>query len=141
MPMRRVTKSVSIWQVNVLPARQSTSDNCGLNVAYMATDRPGHLFIEEWLRAKGFSDEEAGEKIGVSRETVYRWRTEQHRLNPQKILQLADLCGIRPADLWRMPTGRDSLDLLLDDLPENVRDIAVEMATDIMRRLAKRLPH
>jgi hypothetical protein len=102
----------------------------------VATQR-GHLFIEEWLRARGFSDGDAADKLAVNRETVFRWRTEQHRLNPQKIQQLADLCAIRPGDLWRMPNDHESIDFMIQELPESTRNLAVEMVSDIIRKLSK----
>lgn len=126
---------------SVLPTQQSTQEMCASIVTSMVTSRREHLFIKEWLRARGFSDQEAGRKLGVNRETVFRWHKNQHKLNPQKILLLADLCGIRPGDLWRMPNGHDSVDAMIEELPDSTQEIAVEMCMDIIRRLSKRRNH
>lgn len=99
----------------------------------MATNRREHLFITEHLRAVGLSDEEAGEKLGVGRETVWRWSNQQNRLNPKKIRLLADLCGIEPADFWRLP-GSKSIDALLKEASQEDR----ELAADIISRLLKK---
>lgn len=102
-------------------------------VAIMATNRRAHLFITEWLRHCGVSDQDAAEKLGVSRETVWRWANEQNRLNPQKILRLADLCGIEPGDFWHVP-GVRSVDSILRGAPDDIR----ETAADIVQRLVRK---
>lgn len=115
------------------PSQQTTGGRYAAKVAIMATDRRSHLFIEEWLRYCGFSDDDAAQKLGVQRETVYRWRTQQHRLNPQKIRRLATLCGIEPGEFWHMP-GVPSIDSMLRDAPADIR----RMAADIVSRLMKK---
>ena len=77
-----------------------------------------HLYIEDHLRARDMSDTKLAGRLDVARETVYRWRTEQHRLNPEKIAAIADALGIEPEDLWSPPTTRTNLNVLaklLDD--------------------------
>ena len=77
-----------------------------------------HLYIEEHMRARDMSDTKLAGRLEVARETVYRWRTEQHRLNPEKIAAIADALGIDPEDLWSPPTKRSNLNVLakyLDD--------------------------
>lgn len=99
----------------------------------MATNRRAHLFITEHLLAAGLSDQEAGAKLGVNRETVWRWQVEQHRLDPQKILQIADLCGVEPGELWRMP-GFRSIDKMLKDATEDQHDMAVDLVERLLRK-------
>jgi transcriptional regulator with XRE-family HTH domain len=92
--------------------------------------RRHHLYIKEHMDALGISDERAANRIGVARETVYRWRTEPTRLNPDKLAQLAEALDIEPQDFYRIP-GKPSLDAIVRDAPEEVRETAV----DIVRRL------
>lgn len=104
----------------------------------MATTRIGkgrrvHLYIKEWMDDRGLSDERAANRIGVARETIYRWRTEQHRLNPEKIAQLASALDIEPQELYR-PPGRRSLDAMLADAPDDLH----ATAADIVARLVSR---
>lgn len=89
-----------------------------------------HLYIKEWMDELGVSDEKAANRIGVARETVYRWRTEQHRLNPDKIAELAHALNIEPEQFYRLP-GRPSLDALVKDAPVDLQNTAA----DIVRRL------
>ena len=91
----------------------------------------GHLYIEEWFQERGLNDEKVGNRIGVDRATVFRWRKEQHRLNPQKIAALAEALNLEPEELWR-PPARRSLDALVKDASDEV----VEMAFDVVKRMA-----
>lgn len=98
-----------------------------------------HLYIQEWMENRGLSDEQLGLRMGVARATVWRWRSEQHRLNPEKIEALARALDLEPQDLWRPPSepilpGRPSLDEMIKDAPEDLQNTA----TDIVRRLVSR---
>lgn len=74
-----------------------------------------HLYITEWMRQCGFSDESLGEKMDLPRQTIYRWRTQEHRVTPHKQFDLAIALGIDPTDLWRLPgpPNRRSIDEML----------------------------
>lgn len=83
-----------------------------------------HLYIDEWMEELLLNDEKVGEIMGKSRTTVWRWRTEQHRLNPEKIAAMAVAMGLEPEDLWR-PPGRPSIDAIVkDETEDGVRRIA-----------------
>lgn len=120
---------MSDWQTTLFPMEAT--------VVIMATPpkiRSGakaHLYIEEWFRERGLNDEKVGNRIGVDRATVFRWRKEQHRLNPQKIAALATALDLEPAELWR-PPARPSLDSLVRNSPDEV----VELAFDVVKRMA-----
>lgn len=89
------------------------------------------------MENRGLSDEQLGLRMGVARATVWRWRSEQHRLNPEKIEAIARALDLEPQDLWRPPhvqPGRPSLDAIIKDAPEDLQDTAV----DIVRRLVSR---
>lgn len=92
--------------------------------------RKAHLYIKEWMDARGLSDEKVANRVGVARETIYRWHNEQHRLNPEKIAQLADALDMEPAEFYR-PPGRQSLDAMVQNVPDDVQ----AMAVDIVARL------
>lgn len=92
-----------------------------------------HLYIEEWQAKRGLSDQDIAGRVEVSRETVWRWKNEQHRLNPQKIAALAHALDIEPEDLWR-PPARQSLDAILKNAPEEVHSMAIDIITRLSRR-------
>lgn len=85
------------------------------------------------MEERGLSDEKIAGRIGVARETVTRWRGQQHRLNPDKIAALASALDLEPEELWR-PPSRPSLDALMKDASEELHSTAA----DIVRRLVRR---
>ena len=91
-----------------------------------------HLYITEWFEDRGLNDEQVANRLDppVDRATVFRWRKEQHRLNPEKIGKLALALDLEPHELWR-PPGRPSLDAIVAGSSEEVQD----MAADIVRRM------
>ncbi len=91
-----------------------------------------HLYITEWFEERGLNDEQIANRLDppVDRATVFRWRKEQHRLNPEKIGKLAQALDLEPEELYR-PPGTPSLDAIIRDAPDDVRS----MATDIVRRM------
>ena len=76
-----------------------------------------HLYIEEWMAYRGLSDEKLANRLEVARETVTRWRGQQHRLNPDKIAAIASALDCEPEELWH-PPSRPSLDALVKDRPD-----------------------
>jgi transcriptional regulator with XRE-family HTH domain len=91
-----------------------------------------HLYITEWRERRGLSVEGLAEKLSVSRETVWRWETQQHRLNPPKIAAIAAALNIEPGQLYHHP-DRPSIDAMLDDKPDEL----ARTAYDIIQRLAQ----
>lgn len=90
------------------------------------------LYIDEWMSHLGLNDDTLAEKIGTNRVTMWRWRSEQNRLNPLKIARIAKGMGIAPEDLWR-PPGRPSLDSLVKEAD----DETVQRAADVVRIMLK----
>lgn len=78
-------------------------------------------------------DEMAG-RLHIARQSVYRWEAEQWRVTPDKQAAYADALGIDPAQLWRMPDRAPSIDAMLADQPEELK----QTAADIVRRLVRR---
>lgn len=82
---------------------------------------------------RGLSDEKLAGRLGVARETVTRWRGQQHRLNPGKIAAIANALDCEPEELWS-PPDRPSLDAMVKDADDDLRNTAA----DIVRRLVAR---
>lgn len=91
-----------------------------------------HLYIDEWMQELGLTDESLALRMETSRVTVWRWRNEQHRLNPQKIAALAHAMGREPEDLWRLP-NRPSLDAIAKDASDDL----LKKAADVVSILVK----
>lgn len=90
-----------------------------------------HLYIEEHMAERGLNDAGLGNRMGVSATTVWRWRKEQHRLDPAKMKHIADALDLDVRDLFS-PPSRPSIDADVADLPqedfETVRDLAQRLA-------------
>jgi transcriptional regulator with XRE-family HTH domain len=112
---------------------QSSGAYCTVMVTRIRRGGRQHLYIEEWMAERGLSDERLAGRLGVARETVTRWRGQQHRLNPDKIAALASALDMEPQELWH-PPGRPSLDALVKHSPD---DLVID-AADIVRRLVSR---
>jgi transcriptional regulator with XRE-family HTH domain len=95
-----------------------------------------HLYITEHMAARGINDERMAGMLGVARETVWRWRTEQHRLNPPKIAAIAEALGVEPPELWQLPRSPDrpSLDDMLRDAPDEEIKRAATIISLAIRR-------
>jgi DNA-binding XRE family transcriptional regulator len=91
------------------------------------------LYLKEHREAKDVSAQKMADRLGITRESLYRQEREPWRVNSEKQAEWADALGIEPEALWRLPRGKDdpSLDDLVADAPPEVR----EMAADIVRRL------
>lgn len=96
--------------------------------------RRRHLYITEWMEARGLSDEKIGARLDVARETVFRWRKEQHRLNPEKIAALAEALDVDPAELWRLPATRKSVDALLSGASDDLHETVFSLAERLTRK-------
>jgi transcriptional regulator with XRE-family HTH domain len=105
-----------------------------LMVARIHSHRRGYLFLKEWMEHRRLSDERLAGRLDVARETVTRWRNQQHRLNPDKIARLASALDIDPTELWRSPAGPPSIDAMVRDVPEDVRSTAVDIVRTLINR-------
>lgn len=82
------------------------------------------LYIAEWMAKFELSDQALGDIMGLPRQTIYRWRTQHHRVTPDKQAAIAEAIGIEPEQLWR-PPGRRSIDAMLAKAtPEQLDDAA-----------------
>ena len=84
------------------------------------------------MRAKGLSDEKMADRIGVSRETVWKWRKERG-LKPDKLRRLAHELDMEPEEFFR-PPGQESVDALLVGVEPELRDTVV----DVVKRMVKK---
>ena len=107
------------------------------SVSAMATrigkGRRQHLYIREWMEFRSLSDETLANRMNVARQTVYRWRKEQWRLDPDKITAIAEALDTDPRSLWGPPT-RPSIDAITKGLPDEIHGDVVEFAQRLRRR-------
>ena len=93
-----------------------------------------HLYITEWRKNRGLTLEQLGNRLGVEKNTVWRWENEQHRVTVDKQAAIADALGLEgPAALF-YPPAVQSIDSMLAGQDQATRDMVV----DIVSRLIKR---
>jgi len=92
-----------------------------------------HYYIKEHMERLGVSDEALGKKLGIGREAVWKRYSDQRRLDPWKVAQIADALGMHPSELL-YPPGVPSLDAIAKDASPEQRN----MAADILRRMLER---
>src|SRR5258708_1138856 len=106
-------------------------------IAIMATRigqrRRAHLYIKEWMDHRDLSDEQVANRLGLPRETIWPWRKEQHRVNPEKLAALAGALDMEPQEFCR-PPSQPSLDAMVAGETVGIQ----QMAADIVRRLIAR---
>lgn len=90
------------------------------------------LYITEWMAHRGLSDQDMAERLDTDRTTVWRWRTQQHRLDPGKIAAIAAALNIEPKQLWDMPDF-----VSLDAIAKDVSVALKATAAEIIRSLVK----
>lgn len=98
--------------------------------------RPRYLYLLQWRESRRLSAETMAGRLGIARQSVYRWERDQWRLTPDKIAAYAAALGdnVRPEQLWRLPDETPSIDAMLADQPKELKETAV----DIVRRLVRR---
>jgi transcriptional regulator with XRE-family HTH domain len=103
----------------------------------MATIRKGarlHYYIKEWIEHLGLTDDQVAARMGLSsRSSVWKLYTQQHRLTPAKVAQLADALDRDPRELL-FPPEIPSLDVLAEGASDTDR---AAMVLDITRRMRK----
>ena len=116
-----------------MPTWKTTLPASGAIVSTMATIRKGarlHYYIKEWMEHLGLSDQDLANRMGVSRTTVWKRYSEQQRLSPAKVAQIAEALDRHPNELL-FPPDVPSLDALAEGASKEER---AAMVVDIMRR-------
>lgn len=72
----------------------------------------GRLYILEHMEARGFSDAKLAGVLGVERQTVYRWRTAQRSLTPEKLARMAHAMDMEPDDFYYHPSEPNAAPLI-----------------------------
>lgn len=135
---RVVARLGTCCQAHSLPTWKTTPRITGAIVSVMATRiRKGarvHYYIKEWITHLGLSDQDVANRMGLaSRTSVWKLYTEQHRLSPEKIAQIADALDRHPSELL-YPPEVPSLDAMAEQATPEQR---AAIAADIMRRMRK----
>lgn len=92
-----------------------------------------HYYIKEWIDHLGLSDQDVANRMGVGRTTVWKRYSEQHRLTPAKVAQIAEALDRHPNELL-FPPEVPSLDALAEGATPEQR---AAMVGDVIRRMRR----
>lgn len=93
-----------------------------------------HLYITEWRESRGLSVEQLASRMDVDRTTLWRWETARRRVTEGIQAQIAHHLQIEPADLWRLPDSRPSIDAMTKGVSDDVFNTVVDIVTRLIRR-------
>lgn len=94
--------------------------------------RPRRIYLAEWRVDRGLSQQQLGDRLGVTDMTVSRWERATSLLNTNVMAAIAEALNIEPTDLYRHP-DQPSADELLRDQPPEVRQQAINLIRAIRR--------
>lgn len=98
-------------------------------VSRIGQRRRVHYYLREWRDSRNWTLKQLGDLVGVGENTIWRWENEQHRLNAEKLAQLAEVFGFKDGDSFtRPPTDRPSLDTILKDAPPDAFEDVLRLA-------------
>lgn len=93
----------------------------------------GYLYIAERQAALGLSDAQLGNRVGVTRQTIFRWKREQWRVTADNMDKLAGVFGCDPRDLFR-PPAFESVDAIIEGLSDDLRLQVIEIAKVLAKK-------
>lgn len=98
--------------------------------------KPVRVFLAEWREHFGLTQQQVGDRIakGIDKANISRWENSKRIPSAEVLAAYAEALGISVGNLYRKPSDRPSLDELIADAPDEVKDKAVE----IVRIMAKR---
>jgi transcriptional regulator with XRE-family HTH domain len=112
---------------------------CG-NIAFMATKiRKGaklHLYLEERMVSRGFTDATLSTALETSPTTVWRWRKGKQRPSDNDIARIALVLDCEPIQLYELPqpkNKRPSLDAKLAQAPDEVAERIHQLVDAILK--------
>jgi transcriptional regulator with XRE-family HTH domain len=94
--------------------------------------QPFRLFVPEWRKDKGLTQQQLADRLGTSDVTVSRWETGDRKPDQDAQQAIAEALGIEWQDLFRSP-GQPSADALLRDQPQEVVEQAIKLIQAIRR--------
>ncbi len=87
------------------------------------------FYLREWRKFMGTKPTDLAEALGIERQSYHRLETNWWTINAGEMDTLCKVIGIKPSQLWFPPPEkgrqeRESLDDLLEDIPEEMRPAA-----------------
>ncbi len=92
------------------------------------------FFIKEHREAQGLTLDQLAGRVGVERNTIWRWENDHRQVTPDKAGAVADALSLEHwSDLTRLP-GVRSVDAMLADQPADIRETIIDITERLIRR-------
>lgn len=108
-------------------------------MAGMNTSRrkPRPLYIREWREFMGTKVVDLAIALDIERESYYRLEARPHRIRLEDVRVIADEMGVNVNQFWFKPPEAKSdvpvsIDTLLEDVPDDIRDVAIKSVRGII---------
>jgi transcriptional regulator with XRE-family HTH domain len=98
-----------------------------------AATKASALYVSEWIAHRHLSDDAIASELGVSRETIWRWRSGKRKLHVETLVQLATVLDIEPHQFW-LPPSRPSIDALLKYATDDVWACAYDIVSRLIHK-------
>lgn len=97
---------------------------------------PVRAYIMQWREAKGLTQQQLGDRLGVDKGTISRWENAERIPNLNVLGAICEALDIQPWAIYRMP-GTKSPEDMLAIASEPVRREAAEYIEFLLRKHAK----
>jgi transcriptional regulator with XRE-family HTH domain len=92
------------------------------------------VYLKAWREHRKLSAEQMAGRLGIARESYYRWEGGTRQITPKKMAALAAALDIEPNRLWEMPPRPDDPPSL-DEIAAGATREQREMFADVLRRM------
>lgn len=93
------------------------------------------LFLKEWRKFRGLSQEKLAERVGLHKGDISNYETGKRRYNQDLLEALAEALQCEPADLiMRNPSDPEAIWSLLDQAQEGEREEIRRFAEYVIER-------
>lgn len=95
---------------------------------------PTPVYLAIWRDHLRVKQDELAERIGVTAATISRWENEERRIALEDLHAYAKGLKIPVIWLFRRPSERPSIDAMIAEEPDEVKDMATEIVETIIKR-------
>lgn len=90
-------------------------------------------YLKEWRKFRTLTQEELAERLDTTKASISRYETGDRELPGGFLAAFAEAVQCAEADLYRLPQAESSLDDMLRDAPERVRQQAREIIQTLLK--------
>ena len=96
---------------------------------------PVHVYLAEWRGHFGLTQQQVADRIagGINKNNISRWETADRMPSVDVLAAYAEALGIPVSRLYRPPSDRPSLDEMIANASNELKDKAAEVVRIIIK--------